>query len=295
MKIQGRQNQTYQPSSGQKTVGIVAGFCVASAPVVPSILNLGKPISEANLEKRKQFFKKYIIEIASFTEIKQYADKILKGNQFKNSRLKIHIVNPENVDKLRPLPRARKTFIQKIKYMNRANKNKILANGLNACFSPKLNAVFINDKHLYSVVFHEMGHALNYNSPSGRFTQKLGVKGSKAMPFVALGCLMTGLFSSKKSVNENKKEANGQKIASFIRNNAGKIVFLTYLPIIAEEASASLKGFKLAKKYLTAAQHKIHIRNQIIALSTYIVGGLIPALMVSCGIKVKDKIAQPNK
>lgn len=295
MKISETKNQSYQPTSTQKTVGVVAGFGVATLPLWPSIPNIGKLVPDAKIEKQKKFLQKLDIEIAPFAEIKKYADKILEETKLKSRGLKIYIVNPQNVDKLRKLPKSPKTFIQKLNYIKKVNKNKILANGLNASFRPSCKAVYINDKHLYSAVFHEMGHALNYFSSNGRFLQKLGQKSRRAVPFVALGSLLVGLFSSKKSHKENETVSNGQKFVSFVRNNAGKLIFLTGLPLITEEALASYKGFNLAKKYLTAAQHKIHVRNQIVALSTYVLGSLVLAGSVSLGIKVKDKIVEQKK
>jgi len=163
---------------------------------------------------------------------------------------------------------------------------KIVAEGKNSFFSPIGNIIAVNNKKLAASAFHEMGHALNFHK--GHFPIRLRNLGRLAVP-VMLGI---GLFKSNKQNSENKeKEGLVGKTTSFIKNNAGKLIFASFLPTIAEEALASYKGEKLAKKVLSPELFKkVHLMNAK-ALSTYVISSVLFGSIAALAINVRDKVA----
>lgn len=285
MKIDNKPKENYQPSTSRQIAGIAAGSLVFAIPVPFAIKNKITPISDKKIEKQKNIIQKFIKEIDSFETIKNHACNIILESGLKEKGVKLVIWSKDDLKKMKPLPEP-KTFSQKIKYTKIKNLYKVMSNGTNAYFERIRNNVHINKKNLYSAVFHELGHAENFHSKSTRWLSILRNKSKRATPYVALGCFAVGVFAKKKGKDEKKDFKN------FVHDNAGKLTFLVFSPIIIEEALASLRGFSMAKKYLSTAQQKFHIRNQAFALSTYVLHGMILAMAPTLGLFIKDKVAK---
>ncbi|MBQ2611149.1 hypothetical protein IJF81_02015, partial [bacterium] len=79
-------------------------------------------------------------------------------------------------------------------------------------------------------------------SKFGKILQKC-----RPMALLAIPVSQIALWKTKKAPGEEPK--NGlDKTTTFIKNNAGKLTFLAFLPTLLEEGLASVKGNKLAKK-----------------------------------------------
>ncbi|MCK7521114.1 MAG: hypothetical protein MZV64_27195 [Ignavibacteriales bacterium] len=130
-------------------------------------------------------------------------------------------------------------------------------------------------KELALVTFHEMGHAINANiSKTGQFARKFLPLGKLSTPIALIA-----LFKTKKAPNEEPQGVI-DKTTDFIKNNAGKLMFLTFLPRLTEEATASIRGGNWAKKVLDSSlAQKVSTTNKL-AYMTY----LSAALGVSAGI-----------
>ncbi len=145
-----------------------------------------------------------------------------------------------------------------------------VAKGQNAFYSNDIKLA-VAPKSRPSLILHELGHAIN--SSKGkllRFLQKS--RGwAPAVPTVLL------------LLNDSTKRVDGKK--NFIERNAGLIGFSAFLPTIAEEGLASLRGIKAAKRVLGK---NINIsalkRNYFFALMTYVIAG------ISLGIAAKQNI-----
>lgn len=288
MKVSDRQNQ--QPSTLRTVAGVATGAVIGLYPITKTIKNMFTPLTDESIKKQKIVINKLFKELDSFDKIKQNADDIIAETILRDKKIKINVVNSETLKQQKPLPEARtlmKSICKKLKTRN----DKMFANGLNACFMPRKREIKISNTGLYSAVFHEIGHALNcYANPATKILQKVRVLTFITAPIPAIGILAVGLSHTNKRKNEEQKASKAQKIASFIHKNAGKLTFLWFTPTLAEEALASLRGLKVAKKYLTPLQHKRHIKNQIFAFSTYFVTFFALATANTLGIFVKDKI-----
>ena len=143
------------------------------------------------------------------------------------------------------------------------------------------------EKGISFAAFHEIGHAMNYNfSKIGKALQHMRLPGMIAASAIAL----YGAFSSKSKPEEGKELTKGQKVNNFIRNNAGKLSFAAMLPMLAEEAMATIKGNKLAGKLLSPDMLKVVKKGNAVAYLTYIATAASWGLASGAAVKVKDTL-----
>lgn len=293
MRVSENRTENNQPSVLRKTTGITVGAAIGLSPVAMVIQEQIKPFDDKKIAKIRNNVSKLLPEMDSFENIQKYADKIIAETGLKDKNLKIEIWSPDALKKNNPLPEA-KTIWQKFKNMKEEKKNKILEHGLNAYFSRSENKIKLNKTRLYSTVFHEIGHAMNFHlNPFTKMLQKVRAFNQSKLPLFATACLGVGLFTDKRTKQQKSQEHN--KFKDFVHNNAGKLILLYGAPVVAEEALASRRGIKAAKKYLTPAQNQMHVKNLSRALGTYINTVLLIAGALALGIFVKDKIVGPKK
>ena len=157
----------------------------------------------------------------------------------------------------------------------------------------KANSVVLSKDYSHSAGFHELGHAMNYNlSKFGRFLQKCRPVSLYA-PMV-LG--LYGAFSKKsKPKTENGELTTVQKTNNFLRDNAGKLTFMTALPMLIEEGMATAKGHKYAKKLLNPKLAKKCLKGNMIAYTSYLLAATLGALATTCAVKIKDNAIEKKE
>jgi len=138
-------------------------------------------------------------------------------------------------------------------------------------------------------IFHEIGHAMNDNlSKIGHLRiQSIGRCGQ-----ISSLLLLYSLFSRKSKPDENGKYTILQKTNNFIRNNAGTLTFATFLPQLTEEGMASIKGYKLAKNFLSPDLLKMYSKSSKYAFLTYAALACFSAIGVHAAVKIKDKVIE---
>lgn len=163
--------------------------------------------------------------------------------------------------------------------------------GDNAFYLPKGKAIGVNIDKLGMAVFHEMGHAINHNcSIFWHGMQKLRTP----MTIVSGVASTTALLKRKKVEGEEPKNAF-DKASTFVKNNVGTIVTLSFVPIIAEELKATQRGNKLAEKVLSKEMFKkVKATNRFGALS-YIAGAVLAGSTAVLASKVRDAVAKPKE
>lgn len=163
--------------------------------------------------------------------------------------------------------------------------------GNNAFYLPKDKMIIVNLDKLGMSTFHEMGHAVNHNcSKFWKYVQK------SRQPLLALAGIMStiALFKRPKADGEQPKNSF-DKATTFIKNNVGKLVTLSFVPIVAEELMASHRGNKMAEKVLSKEMlAKVKKFNKLGAI-TYIATGLTMGLGAFVATKVRDEIAHPKE
>ena len=175
--------------------------------------------------------------------------------------------------------------------------------GYNAFFTPKdlflpndeiisKNTIVAPKNNLSNLLFHEMGHAHNYNMTKlGKFIQKSRPLLLLLPTYIAL----YGALTRKSEPEEGKELTKAQKSKNFIRNNAGKLSFLCTLPVLFEEAWATAKGHKWAKQVLSPENAKKVLKGNAVAYMSYIVTTVSLALSSWCAVKIKDKLIEKKE
>ncbi len=164
-------------------------------------------------------------------------------------------------------------------------------NGKNAAFFPNTHKILINSEKLGLAVFHEMGHAINKNmSNAGKLLQRMRSVSLAAPIFFAVAML------TNKRTAENPPQTKWQKTKNFIKENIGKISTLCFMPMVAEEIMASVRGQKLAKSVVPKELIKNVNKTHMVGAASYIGAAVIAGLAAFLANKVRDKVIcqKPN-
>lgn len=147
--------------------------------------------------------------------------------------------------------------------------------------------VLPSDNKLPLAAFHEMGHAMNANfGTASKVLQKLRCSNILTFPI-----LMLAILKNRKNDGE-KPEGAADKAATFVKDNAGKLAFAAWLPLLLEEGIATGKGNALAKKVLSPELAKKAAKSNAFAYATYIIGAAAEVIGVLAAKTIRDKIVQ---
>ena len=168
---------------------------------------------------------------------------------------------------------------------------EIIKEGKNAAFSPDYNSILVNEAKFNIATFHEMGHAVNYNF--SKFWK--GMQKSR-IPCMTLG----GLFGSialfkRKKVDGEKPKNSFDEFTTFIKNNVGKLVLISSVPVVAEELMATHRGNSMAKKVLSPELFKKVQTVNRWGATAYIASAVGSALAAVAGSKIRDALAKPKE
>ena len=166
-------------------------------------------------------------------------------------------------------------------------ENSDYKKGTNACFIPSTKEVLINTNKISIAGFHELGHALN------ALKSKYGVKYLAKMR--GPGYAIAGLMEYFAIFSRTKPKDAPRTFTDVVEDNCGKIAFLAMLPVVAEEAIASIRGIKLARKSgvaepLIKNMKKLYTK----ALATYGGRAVLGGLAVYASRKVMDYYTRPR-
>ncbi|MCQ2739917.1 MAG: hypothetical protein MJ237_06790 [bacterium] len=159
--------------------------------------------------------------------------------------------------------------------------------GLNACYIPDLKIVKLNGEKATISGFHELGHAMNHLQ--GKFTKFL-------QKCRRPGYVIAGLMGTIALIPRNKPKEADKNGMDFLTDNCGKIAFAAMLPTVAEEAIASHKGIKLAKKAGLAEPLLKNLRKFYgKALLSYLGYALITGVSVFATSKITEWFTRPTE
>lgn len=256
MKINNKLQNNDKSNNSRNTLGIGVGATIGLSPLPILLRDKITALSNKTLHEKQARLMNKAKEMGSFENIIKDADDIVFKTGLKSNGVKI-----------------RKETSSTILY---------------AHFNPKSNTILINDKSFYVSVFKEIGHALNFhNGNSTKFLIKMKKVCSKIVPIIGISGLFIKLLHNKKT---SKNKTKFEQTKNFISDNAGPILFLTYVPILLEEGIASKKALKLAKPYLTKLQHLKHMKNLSLALSSCLSIPIMFATATNLGVFAKNKI-----
>lgn len=166
--------------------------------------------------------------------------------------------------------------------------------GKNAAYAPNVKKVLIPDELALSG-FHEIGHALNANSSKiGKILQK-----TRGASLLAVPILLVSMFTKTKvsDVGKDKDASTLEKTTGFIKKNAGKLTFATFLPTLIEEGMATMKGNKLATEALKDMPELLKKvkKTNLLGYSTYLAMAVLTAVGATAAVKVKDVIQEKHE
>ena len=244
--------------------------------------------SDQILKLGAQYVSNIMPEFDTFENIRNVAQQAMKDTGLATKGIKIRSVNSQNINEITnelinamgKQPFGKNTAI---------NASKYFEYGANAAYVPNLKNIYISEKGCYSSVFHEMGHAMNNQfSKIGNILQKGRLLVPYNVPILGLGLFAASLLHKVKQETEGQPKSGWEKTKDFVKNNVGKLTFLSFVPTLIEEAMASFKGINIAKKYLPKDQIVQLTKNYQKAFKTY---GLV-AVLTSAGIGLGNLIAQ---
>ena len=276
----------------RNVVGASVGTLIGAAPIAFLIKEATKIPTPESIEATKPLMELNFPPIDTFENTKNIANKILKEKGLADKGVELFIADNSpssrvSLDKLFEKETPKK--------MVNAMK-EVLHNGLNACFVAKYNKVIINDKRAHSAVFHEIGHAMNFN---GNIFVKALQKARVITPMnvsllAPIGLAVSMLHKVDKTKPQSEKSKT-EKSLDFVSNNAGKLTLASYIPLVTEEFLASHRGIKVAKKHLNPEQISKLVKSYRMAGSTYLGAALAVSGAVGLATIVKNKIARPNQ
>lgn len=289
MLVENNPQQKYKnPSAWASIGGLVAG---AGTYVLVSSVSL--PILIKNVDKMKKLSE---LSADEFRQVDATVDKVLKDTTLVQKGVtikKVPTVEPNSfLDRLGNIGNIVKATKQgdNAYYVPNRKKGFLEKNLPAEIFVDKqAKTIYAPDKKMVLVRFHEIGHAVNDQlSKIGRFRLKSGAHLMRVAPPIIL---LISLFKTKKAPNEKPKSTT-DKINTFIKNNAGKLTFLAFVPMLLEEGIASLKGYKLAKQAGLSQEllAKVAKTNKS-GYAVYFSGFTLVSLGTALAVKVKDAIA----
>ena len=197
-----------------------------------------------------------------------FADAVKKS--FNNSVLPSKGVSFADMDEMAEyLAKASTSKNRFVRRLNADGKRRIeyIIDGKQASFSPTNNKLVINMEKRAESAFHEMGHALNYNTKGlGRLLQK-----TRGLDVIWVLTFLVALFRKKKQDGEKSETVIGKGL-DFIKDNCIAITAVCQLPKLLEEGLASIKGLKMAKNYLDKPQLEYLAKRSKAAWLTYLAG-----------------------
>ena len=169
-------------------------------------------------------------------------------------------------------------------YIHENNAYKL---GTNACYIPSSKEVLINTDKISIAGFHELGHALN------ALKSKYGVKYLAKMR--GPGYAIAGLMEYFAIFSRTKPKDAPRSFTDMVEDNCGKIAFIAMLPVVVEEAIASIRGINLAKKVNMDKQSISNLKKLYTkALATYGGRAVLGGLAVYASRKVMDYFTRPR-
>lgn len=273
--------------------GNLAGTGIGLAVPAYTLYDSFKKLTPDAAKETAKGFQMLMPEADTLERTKEVAAKILEESGLKAKGVKINFIEQteESLNHLKEIINTEAPSTNAFGRRLRSNYYETFKQGANAAFFPNANEVVVNSKNLYSTVYHELGHAMNKN---GNWFTKGLQKARNITPFgvslLAPVFLAVGLLHKVDKTKPQEEKGKLEKTLDFISDNAGKLTLATYIPMLAEEGLASIRGLKAASKHLPKDVIGKLGGNYLKAWSTY---GLIAAAVsggVALGIHVANNI-----
>lgn len=288
-----------------KTSAAVVGGTVGLAVPYLTLADNFKISSVADMQNSAKFMSKLMPEIDTFENTAQNVAQIMKETGLDKKGVKFHAIDKNSASSVNELKNIINNNVkQSGKLFTRFKQNvfNMFKEGANAAYFPDTKDVIVGRHNLYSSAYHELGHAMNAN---GNFATKALQKARNITPFgvslVAPIVLAVGLLHKVDKTKPEEEKSKLEKTADFVSNNAGKLTLASYVPLLAEEGLASIRGVKHAAKHLSPDKVSKLAMNYTKAWGTYaataglIAGGVALGVALAQGIKNKYTGQKPEQ
>ena len=258
-------------------VSIGAGLAVGMAVPAYTVYDSVSKMTPGRAEYTANIFQELLPVTDTFENIKPAAEKVLEKSGLKAKGVKIAFIDgtKESLEHLKHLCESEVGIKNSFQRRMKDNYFETFKNGANAAFFPKNNECVVHTERLYDNIFHELGHAMNKN---GNFFTKSLQKARVITPFgasiIAPIALATALFHKVDKTKPKEQKGFLEKTNDFIAEHAVGLTALSYVPMLAEEGLASIRGLKAVKPHVTKEVFGKLAKNYAIAWGTY---GLIAA------------------
>ena len=283
-----------------KTPGFwtTAGAVIVGSAAQSAVANSNKCIARPILKKMKEASQ----SCDNKTLRAAINDAFINSNLFKNGveLLDVKLLKNNNAGELAANKELREALLNSLpKFLREKGPaeyiinilENIFKNGNNAAYLPKAKKIVVNIDKLGASAFHEMGHAINHNQSK---IWKV-IQGMRAPSMIAGGVFGLTALLKRKKIEGEQPVNTFDKVTTFVKDNVGKLVLASFVPIVSEELMATYRGNKMAKKLLPSEMFaKVKKTNRLGAV-TYISSALLTALAAYSASKVRDKIAEPKK
>ena len=296
--VSGVNNQQTVSTKKQKSKeikGDLAGAAIGLATPAYVLYDSFKKMTPEYAKDVASMFKAIMPEADTFENTKRVSAKILEETGLKAKGVKINFIDgtKESLDHLKTIISTEAKQTTAFGRRMGSNYFETFKAGANAAFFPKANEIVVNSKNLYTTVYHEMGHAMNKN---GNWFTKGLQKARAITPFgvsiFAPVFLAVGLFHKVDKTKPQEQKGAIEKTLDFVSDNAGKLTLASYIPMLAEEGLASVRGLKQAAKHLPKSTVGKLAKNYTVAWSTYAGVAAMIAGGVALGIKVANHIKE---
>ena len=273
----------------------LAGAGVGLAAPVYTLYDSFKKLTPDAAKETAKGFQMLMPEADTLERTKEVAAKILEESGLKAKGVKVNFIDQtkESLDRLREIIQKDINPTSAINRRLNSNFYETFRFGANAGYFSNANEVVVNSKNLYSTVYHELGHAMNRNG--NWFTRGLQ-KSRNITPFgvslLAPVFLAVGLFHKVDKTKPQEQKGKLEKTLDFISDNAGKLTLATYVPMLAEEGLASVRGLKAASKHLPKDVMKKLGGNYLKAWGTYALIAAAVSGGVALGVRVANNIKE---
>ena len=282
--ISENQQQYKNPSVGSTIGGVITGGLVSSAATAPAHI-----ISPKLLDKMQTVCKG--LSADEFQSVEKATADVMRQSGLTKKGVEIIKATGENAKQISEVVSKEidkgfyKFFPKPVKEFIKNMYASMFVSGKNACYAPASKKIVV-PKDLSLSFFHEAGHAINANfSKFGKVLQKC-----RPLAMLAAPIAMIALWKTKKAPDE-KPTGVVDKTTTFVKNNAGKLTFAAFVPMLVEEGLATLRGNKFAKQLLSPSLAKKVAKTNAFGFATYALLATLSSVGIYLGVKVKDSIA----
>lgn len=274
---------------GQKIAAAAVGSAIGLAMPIFDIYDVFS-MHKVDVTAGNGIISKLVPNIDTFENTQKNINKLLKEKGLSAKGVEF-IAYDGSIESVKKIDSAlNMEYAPKTKIYSRLKNNAIVdvINGENAFYSGRSKKIIVNDKHLYTSAYHELGHALNAHSKFGKFLYAGRMLTPFGVSIAAPIVLAIGLFHKTDNTIPKGNKSTKEIELDFVKKHAGALTFASYIPLLAEEALASIKGVNAAKSCLDSSLISKLKKNYLKAWGTY---GAVAAL-VSAGVALGIKAAK---